>query len=687
MPERHDAGRFAESSSAVSLEELAVMLSMGTIKASVEGSVLLARHDRFTTRVEVVGAEGSEPGDRPIRAVVRVIAELPASAQSLFAGGKAEAIAGYNRMASLGALTRDAGRVYVGSRLTILEGEGSWRELHLPLLLMTVIGGTESILGAIARSMSGQGGRGGKCEWTSQELSALAREMSSLFACRADSSGVVADFGQDTGRLELRADQAHPEFGGGLLSLLSLPNRFPSAQRAYEACAVLNSLEMQARDVPPHFGAWCSGQSDHTIAYVSFLPNPLHRAPNIARHAILWARERAAWAGDQLEAMEAGTSGDGGLQTVEPAPGESSLTFIPLIRHSPSRRPFDWQGFSPDSVRAPGDLPDCLVMGCLDESSFRRDSEGWQAAWRAPSSSDTDLTVSYNFARRVYSMGQRWNGIDGGFGQYVAHAPLGQIVAKALYLQFPKAWDRAAKERLERRYQLTYLVQPDGTNQYFGVPDGDMRTVAFMAIARNLRPIRKWLQMVLRGFRLKYPFAADAQLLRQTINYVEGKAESWTTTPARCYHQSLLDTGLPADALPAREPLSDGSVAWTVRRPAYVVFLSVPFWGLEDLLASVANDNGPVRRRSAPPLRPEFLPIVMPHGFDAEVPSATWWDPAMTTRCTIEFDGFARAEETIEWRGRLVDATIDGILSNIERKSESAIRDFEQTLRDAGWGS
>ena len=47
--------------------------------------------------------------------------------------------------------------MFVGSRLTIYEAEDAWRTLHLPLILFTIIGGAEAILGGMRRTFSNEG--------------------------------------------------------------------------------------------------------------------------------------------------------------------------------------------------------------------------------------------------------------------------------------------------------------------------------------------------------------------------------------------------------------------------------------------------------------------------------------------------------------------------------------------------
>ncbi len=49
----------------------------------------------------------------------------------------------------------------------------------------------------------------------------------------------------------------------------------------------LAQIEMAPHDLPPHFGAWCPRQLDNSPAYVTFLPNALHSAPDRRQHRLL----------------------------------------------------------------------------------------------------------------------------------------------------------------------------------------------------------------------------------------------------------------------------------------------------------------------------------------------------------------------------------------------------------------
>ena len=120
------------------------------------------------------------------------------------------------------------------------------------------------------------------------------------------------------------------------------------------------------------------------------------------------------------------------------------------------------------------------------------------------------------------------------------------------------------------------MPQPAKALAFVGIPDGAFRTIAFIWQARNLRAMRNWLREVLHTTNPAYPVTEEARLLVQVVNHVDGKAPSWTTDVPRCFHRSLIDTGLAPADMPVREQAADGSAAWTVRRPADAVFINVP---------------------------------------------------------------------------------------------------------------
>jgi hypothetical protein len=299
----------------VPLGDLMAMLEPTTIKATLKGDALIAQHEHYTIRIEVVPPAVRESENGPIRAVVRLITELPAPLLTMFRGRAASAIAGFNAFAALGALYQEGPLVRIGSRLTVYEAEDAWRTLHLPLLAFTIICGSEAILGGLRRTMTNEKPRGGTSQWTERDMAQVESYMSRMCVCTTGGLGLTAEFGlangaesaiagdHQTALFQLMADQPHPELGGGLFCLLQMPHRMASEDRLAKVCLQLNEMEMAAHDLPPHFGAWCPGRLGNNPAYVSFLPNALHAASGIAVNSAFWARNRAQWANAMLASL------------------------------------------------------------------------------------------------------------------------------------------------------------------------------------------------------------------------------------------------------------------------------------------------------------------------------------------------------------------------------------------------
>jgi hypothetical protein len=308
--------RSSNSPLGVPLQELEAMLAPTTIKVTrKDDNTLLAKHEHYTVKVEVVPADERNSENGPIRAVVQITSELPAQIRQLFNGKEESATCTFNAFAALSALYVDGGKLLNGSRLTIYEEEDSWSTLHLPLLLFTVIAGNEPILGAMRRTFGGQSPRGGNSEWTERDMQQVEGYLSQMCVCTTGGAGLTAEFplaagvvsaatgNTETALFQLMADQPHPEMGGGLFCLLQMPQQIGDKAQLQRICCELNKLEMAAADLPPHFGAWCPGKLGGNPAYVSFLPNSMHRVSGIAVNTAFWAVNRANWANRMLVNM------------------------------------------------------------------------------------------------------------------------------------------------------------------------------------------------------------------------------------------------------------------------------------------------------------------------------------------------------------------------------------------------
>ena len=300
----------------VPLGQLCEILNQTNLTAKRKGDSLLVQHPNFLTQVDVVPPANRESENGPIRAVVRIRTELPKPIAGVLSSP--EMMATMNAMSALGALVADprSNTVYVGSRLTIYEQEDAWN-IHLPLILFSVIGGTESILGAMRRTFAGdeESPREGESAWTEDDIDQVEGFLSRICVCTTGGVGLTAEFplkagaisaaagDHDTALWQLISDQPHPEVGGGLFCLLQMPHEFPDEASLHRALAQLNRMEMEPHDLPPHFGAWCAGRRGNNPAYVSFLPNALHSAAGIAVNVSIWAANRAQWADAMLAAQ------------------------------------------------------------------------------------------------------------------------------------------------------------------------------------------------------------------------------------------------------------------------------------------------------------------------------------------------------------------------------------------------
>jgi hypothetical protein len=300
----------------VPISELLPALQPTSIKAELKDNKLIAYHEHFTVCLEVIPPEKRESENCPIQAVVRIVTEFPKPLLVLFNGKEAESIAVFNSFAALSALYKEQGTVSIGSRLTIYEEDSSWSKLHLPLLLFTTIVGSEAIMGGIRRTFGNEEKRDGTSYWIESDLEQVEAYLSSICFCTTEGPKLTAEFGLSEGAVssalggehktalfQLMADHPHPELGGGLFCLLQMPHQCPNEERLQQVCLELNNMEMAAHDLPPHFGAWCPGKRGNNLAYVSFLPNPMHSVSGIAVNVSIWAMIRAQWANTMLASM------------------------------------------------------------------------------------------------------------------------------------------------------------------------------------------------------------------------------------------------------------------------------------------------------------------------------------------------------------------------------------------------
>lgn len=297
----------------VPLGRIEEALKQTTLRASRERDTLVVKHERFVTRVDVLAPETAETVDGKISAIVTIKTELPSEFQNLLTRPAMVSIS--NSLATLGAVTEEKGKYFVGSRLTVYEDEDAWN-VHIGLIFFSLIGSADTIMAAMRRVFTKEDSRSTAISaWTEEDFEFTKSYLSHGCVCTTGRLGLTAEFGLHDGQIsslaghhstalwQMKADQSHPEMGSGLFCLLNMPHEIPNNDQLDNVLAELNRLEMQGNDLPPHFGAWCRGGRDTNPAYVSFLPNALHSTNGIAVNMSFWAMSRAKMANVMLRTL------------------------------------------------------------------------------------------------------------------------------------------------------------------------------------------------------------------------------------------------------------------------------------------------------------------------------------------------------------------------------------------------
>ncbi len=303
--------QFDPSPRGVPLKSLEDALASTTLNAFRKGDALIVEHERLVTHVDVLPPANPEWETDPISAVVTIKTSLPDEFATFL--DKPGIICHLNSMTSLGAVTEEDGQRFIGSRLTVYEGEDAWN-IQFPLILFTIIDGPDSFLSAGRRILNNGPSQDGESEWTEADFEFVQSRLSDICFCNAGGLGLTAEFGlksdavtagmghHETALWQIIGDQPHPELGGGLFCLLQLPHQIEDEAQLNRLVGELNRMEMAPHDLPPHFGAWCQGNLGNNPAYVSFLPNALYVASGVALNVSVWAMHRAQWA-DKMMAL------------------------------------------------------------------------------------------------------------------------------------------------------------------------------------------------------------------------------------------------------------------------------------------------------------------------------------------------------------------------------------------------
>ena len=288
----------------VPLGDLHTILLSTSLSSKLAENKLEVTYENLTAVLNVEEPPVKEAHDANLQAIVNIKTYIPEAFNRFL--DVAPVRDSVNSMATLAALTQDTKGYFLGSRLTIYEDETGW-PVYFPLLLYSLIV-TNEIFNHSVRIQLGQDKPiQGQSVWTSADFELTKSYMDPLCVCTTGSTGFTAEFGlgsddicaivgHNTALWTMSSKDPHPALGGGLFCLLQLPMSFEKEQ-LFKVLNILNTAEMAPNDLPPHFGAWTTGQRGNNPAYVAFLPNILHsEAKNIQVNMSIWAHQRVPFA-------------------------------------------------------------------------------------------------------------------------------------------------------------------------------------------------------------------------------------------------------------------------------------------------------------------------------------------------------------------------------------------------------
>lgn len=361
---------------------------------------------------------------------------------------------------------------------------------------------------------------------------------------------------------------------------------------------------------------------------------------------------------------------------------ESLPALIPMGHSVPVRREFSFPTFDPRRVAFAADLPPYLILGGLDEMSFFLRPDGWRACW-VGIDAETRFEIDYDAGAHRYSIQQHWLGVEGPYSVVSAELPLATALSHFVGGCSDPLWGRTAKQQIERIYHLEYLLPEGQAVSFFGIPDGEYRTIVLPIAVDQLRRTRAMLAALFVEDRPPYSVQVEARLVTQVLNRVEGKAPDWTRG-FEAVLRSIDDTGLFPTAPPVREAANDGTAAWTMRSPLYVLCITTPFAGVLDVLRRLHTPRTRIRRRADGPLPVEHRALVLPTGMLYQQPTITHWDEERTTRCVLVLkDPSRRDANALSLDHSFGEAEIEKLVCDAERVSREAISSTRRGLSDA----
>ena len=284
----------------VPLGEIHEILKSTTLQSKLVKGGMEVTFEKLTAVVSVEEPPVKDAPIKNIQAIITIKTYLPKQFLKFMSSPEFRMMA--NNMATFAAITEDEGGIFLGSRLTIYEDETGWN-LYFPLLLYSLITTNEIFNHSMRILLRQEQPIKEPSAWMDADFELTKSYLDKMCVCSTGGLGFTAEFGieadavtaimgHQTALWRMLATEAHPAMGGGLFCILELPFGFEE-DKLISVINILNKAEMLPHDLPPHFGSWTIGNRKNNPAYVSFLPNIMHKeAKNIQVNMSIWANSR-----------------------------------------------------------------------------------------------------------------------------------------------------------------------------------------------------------------------------------------------------------------------------------------------------------------------------------------------------------------------------------------------------------
>jgi hypothetical protein len=195
-------------------------------------------------------------------------------------GAARRAAPALNRFAGAASALPDGDGLRFVARATLYRGDEAFFPMHAALLAYAATWGPTTALAGAERVALGRPPNAvGASAWTPEHFAEARARLPASRAGLLDpasphalTANVPLGEGRQPARVEIRADLAHPLHGPGLFANVVMPFRFRDELALAETISMLNAVEAEPLDGPPHYGAWAPDPGGRA-AYVFFLPN------------------------------------------------------------------------------------------------------------------------------------------------------------------------------------------------------------------------------------------------------------------------------------------------------------------------------------------------------------------------------------------------------------------------------